>query len=94
MTSHPAAETSPETIATRGAGIGRHPVRDAHLLVALDVDGTVLHHDGHLSSRVVAGVRVVVILMIGVCLSSGVGWCGWEEGARVCRRAPGGVLSR
>ena len=59
MTSHPAAQTSPETVAVHAAGVERHPVRDADLLVALDVDGTVLHHDGHLSARVVAGVRAL-----------------------------------
>lgn len=37
----------------------RHPVRDTALLVALDVDGTVLHHDGHLSERVVETVRAL-----------------------------------
>lgn len=30
----------------------RHPVRDTNLLVALDIDGTVLHHDGRMSDRV------------------------------------------
>lgn len=37
----------------------RDPVGDAALLVALDVDGTVLHHDGHLSPRVVEAVRLL-----------------------------------
>lgn len=30
----------------------RHPVRDTPLLVALDVDGTLIHHDGSVSPRV------------------------------------------
>ena len=38
-------------------GDGRHPMRDARLLVALDVDGTILHHDGHLSGDVRRMVR-------------------------------------
>lgn len=40
-----------------GPGALRHPVRDLPLLIALDVDGTVLHHDGRLSERVAAAVR-------------------------------------
>jgi hydroxymethylpyrimidine pyrophosphatase-like HAD family hydrolase len=32
------------------------------LLVALDVDGTVLHHDGHLSPRVLRAVRDLAVL--------------------------------
>ena len=40
------------TILDRPTDTGRHPVRDSPLLVALDVDGTVLHHDGRLSDRV------------------------------------------
>ncbi|GGK56704.1 HAD family hydrolase [Ornithinimicrobium pekingense] len=40
--------TSPET---------RHPVRDTPLLVALDVDGTLLLHDGSVSPRVLEVVR-------------------------------------
>lgn len=36
----------------RPTDAGRHPVRDSPLLIALDVDGTVLHHNGHLSARV------------------------------------------
>jgi hydroxymethylpyrimidine pyrophosphatase-like HAD family hydrolase len=77
VTSHPAAQTSPETVAVHAAGVERHPVRDADLLVALDVDGTVLHHDGHLSARVVAGVRaleslphVTVIIATGRSVSA------------------------
>ena len=35
----------------------RHPVRDTPLLVALDVDGTLLLHDGSVSPRVVDVVR-------------------------------------
>ena len=35
----------------------RHPVRDQRLLVGLDVDGTLVHHDGTLSPRVVEVVR-------------------------------------
>lgn len=35
----------------------RHPMRDTDLLVALDVDGTVVHHDGHLSTEVYKMVR-------------------------------------
>ena len=35
----------------------RHPVRDQRLLVGLDVDGTLVHHDGTLSPRVVDVVR-------------------------------------
>ncbi|WP_238329495.1 HAD family hydrolase [Ornithinimicrobium humiphilum] len=35
----------------------RHPVRDSALLVALDVDGTLIHHDGAISPRVLDVVR-------------------------------------
>jgi hydroxymethylpyrimidine pyrophosphatase-like HAD family hydrolase len=38
---------------------GRHPMRDCDLLVALDVDGTVLHHDGHLAPAVLDRVRAL-----------------------------------
>ena len=40
-------------------GGNRHPVRDQPLLVALDVDGTILHHDGTLSPAVVETIRRV-----------------------------------
>lgn len=33
------------------------PARPEGLLVALDVDGTVLHHDGHLSERVAGAIK-------------------------------------
>lgn len=35
----------------------RHPVRDSRLLVALDVDGTLMLHDGSVSPRVLEAVR-------------------------------------
>jgi hydroxymethylpyrimidine pyrophosphatase-like HAD family hydrolase len=35
----------------------RHPVRDSRLLVALDVDGTLMLHDGSVSPRVLQVVR-------------------------------------
>jgi hydroxymethylpyrimidine pyrophosphatase-like HAD family hydrolase len=35
----------------------RHPVRDTRLLVALDVDGTLMLHDGSVSERVLEAVR-------------------------------------
>ncbi|MGO0575628.1 HAD family hydrolase [Ornithinimicrobium panacihumi] len=41
------------------AGAHRHPVRDLPLLIALDVDGTILHHDGHLSERVARTIRAM-----------------------------------
>lgn len=47
------------TAATTEHDAHRDPVGDAALLVALDVDGTVLHHDGHLSPRVVEAVRLL-----------------------------------
>lgn len=37
----------------------RHPVRDLPLLIALDVDGTILHHDGHLTDRVARTIRAL-----------------------------------
>ncbi|GAA5159082.1 haloacid dehalogenase [Ornithinimicrobium tianjinense] len=50
----------------------RHPVRDAGLLVALDVDGTVVHHDGHLSPRVVDKVRALDALPhVSVVIATG-----------------------
>lgn len=51
--------TSPEITAARTSDAERHPVRDTRLLVALDVDGTVVHHDGHLSPRVVDAVQAL-----------------------------------
>ena len=48
MSSHEHAGTQTEP---------RHPVRDQRLLVGLDVDGTLLHHDGTLTPRGVDVVR-------------------------------------
>ncbi|MGD8149964.1 HAD family hydrolase [Ornithinimicrobium sp. Y1694] len=45
------------SLTENSSGAHRHPVRDQPLLVALDVDGTIVHHDGHLSPRVAAVVR-------------------------------------
>ena len=50
------------TTSERAPDTRRHPVRDTGLLVALDVDGTVLRHDGHLSPRVVGAVRTLEAL--------------------------------
>ncbi len=40
-------------------------------LVALDVDGTILHHDGHLSDRVVAAVRALADTQAHVLIATG-----------------------
>lgn len=40
------------SVETRTHADERHPVRDLPLLVALDVDGTLIHHDGSVSPRV------------------------------------------
>ncbi|WP_237565897.1 HAD family hydrolase [Ornithinimicrobium cerasi] len=44
---------------TERPDVGRHPLRDTRLLVSLDVDGTLLRHDGHLSPRVARTVRTL-----------------------------------
>lgn len=56
---------APTQDATRGTPAGERPAArpgedtDEPLLVALDVDGTILHHDGHLSPRVQEAVRAL-----------------------------------
>jgi hydroxymethylpyrimidine pyrophosphatase-like HAD family hydrolase len=50
----------------------RHPVRDTPLLVALDVDGTLLAHDGSVSPRVVDVVgRLEALPQVTVVVATG-----------------------
>lgn len=51
------------TQTNQGPTDSRHPVRDTPLLVALDVDGTMVHHDGVTASeRVLEAVRAIEAL--------------------------------
>lgn len=47
--------TTPENL----SGAHRHPVRDTPLLIALDVDGTIIHHDGTLATPVLETIRAL-----------------------------------
>lgn len=50
----------------------RHPIRDTPLLLALDLDGTVLHHDGSLSPRVREAVgRMEALEHVHVVVATG-----------------------
>jgi len=62
-------------------------------LVALDIDGTLVGHDGRLPRNVHAAVRAVVEAGVPVVLSTGRGWVGTKPLAQALDLPPGQHVS-